>query len=182
VTLIEERTVGPALGRDSISKGITSFVVGGSVVALFILVYYRFAGVLAVCALILNIVYLLAALAGFGATLTLPGIAGIVLTLGMATDANVLICERIREELRLGKGPRAAIDAGYDRAWSAIFDSNLTTFLSGLIMFQFGSGPVKGFAVTLCIGIATSVFTAVFGTRTVYEYLLMARRLQRVSV
>jgi len=182
VTLIEERTVGPALGRDSIRQGMVSFAVGGSAVALFILVYYRFAGFLAVCALVLNVVYLLAALAGFGATLTLPGIAGIVLTLGMAVDANVLISERIREELRLGKGPRAAIDAGYERAWSAILDSNLTTFLSGLILFQFGTGPVKGFAVTLCIGIVSSVFTAVFGTRTAYEYLLSGRRMDRVSV
>lgn len=182
VTLIEERTVGPSLGRDSIRQGVVSFMVGGSFVALFMLVYYRFAGVLAVCALLLNVFYLLAALAGFGATLTLPGIAGIVLTLGMAVDANVLISERVREELRLGKTPRAAIDAGYERAWSAIVDSNVTTFLSGLILFQFGSGPVKGFAVTLCIGIVSSVFTAVFGTRTVYEYLLKGRRIEHVSV
>jgi preprotein translocase subunit SecD len=182
VTLIEERTVGPALGRDSIRQGLVSFTVGGTMVAIFMLIYYRFGGVLAVCALVLNVVYVLAALAGFGATLTLPGIAGIVLTLGMAVDANVLISERIREELRLGKTPRAAIDTGYERAWSAIFDSNLTTFMSGLILFQFGSGPVKGFAVTLCIGIVTSVFTAVFGTRTVYEYRLGGRRLGRVSV
>jgi preprotein translocase subunit SecD len=182
VTLIEERTVGPSLGSDSIRQGIQSFVVGGAVVAVFMIVYYRGAGFLAVSALVLNVVYLLGALAGFGATLTLPGIAGIVLTLGMAVDANVLINERIREELRLGKTPRAAIEAGYDRAWSAILDSNLTTFLSGLILFQFGAGPVRGFAVTLCIGIVTSMFTAVFGTRTVYEYLLTARRLRRVSV
>lgn len=182
VTLIEERTVGPSLGRDSIRQGIVSFIVGGSLVGLFMIAYYRLAGILAVSALTLNVVYLLAALAGFGATLTLPGIAGIVLTLGMAVDANVLISERVREELRLGKTPRAAIDAGYERAWSAIFDSNLTTFFSGLILFQFGSGPVRGFAVTLCIGIVTSVFTAVFGTRTVYEYLLRGRRLSRVSV
>ncbi len=182
VTLVEERTVGPSLGRDSIRQGMTSFVIGGTVVALFMIFYYRLAGVLAVSALVLNVVYLLAALSGFGATLTLPGIAGIVLTLGMAVDANVLVNERIREELRAGKTPRAAIEAGYDRAWSAIFDSNLTTFLSGLVLFQFGSGPVRGFAVTLCIGIVTSVFTAVFGTRTVYEYLLGGRRFVRVSV
>jgi preprotein translocase subunit SecD len=182
VTLIEERTVGPSLGRDSIRQGITSFIVGGAAVAIFVIVYYRFAGVIAVSALVLNVLYLLGALAGLGATLTLPGIAGIVLTLGMAVDANVLINERIREELRIGKTARAAIDAGYERAWSAIFDSNLTTFLSGLILFQFGTGPVRGFAVTLCIGILTSVFTAVFGTRTVYEHLLSGRRLERVSV
>jgi len=182
VTLIEERTVGPALGRDSIQQGLLSFLVGGSAVAVFVLIYYRMAGVLAVSALALNIIYLLAALSGFGATLTLPGLAGIVLTLGMASDANVLIIERIREELRLGKTPRAAIETGYDRAWAAIFDSNLTTFLSGVILFQFGSGPVKGFAVTLCVGIVTSLFTAVFATRTVYEYRLAGRRLDHISV
>lgn len=182
VSLIEERTVGPALGRDSIHQGIMSFIIGGSAVALFVLVYYRMAGVLAVGGLVLNVVYLLAALSGFGATLTLPGIAGIVLTLGMATDANVLIIERIREELTAGKTPRSAIETGYERAWSAILDSNLTTFLSGVILFQFGSGPVKGFAVTLCVGIVTSLFTAVFVTRTAYEYQLAGRRLSHLSV
>lgn len=182
VHVAEERTVGPSLGKDSIRQGITSFVVGGSLVVVFMLVYYKFAGVLADLALILNVVYLIAALAAFQATLTLPGIAGIVLTLGMAVDANVLINERIREELRLGKTPRAAIDAGYERALPAILDSNITTFLSGVILFQFGSGPVKGFAVTLCIGIVSSVFTAVVGTRVVYDYLLSARRLQTVSI
>jgi preprotein translocase subunit SecD len=161
---------------------MTSFIVGGALVVLFMLVYYKFAGVLADMALILNVVYLIAALAALHATLTLPGIAGIVLTLGMAVDANVLINERIREELRLGKSARAAIDAGYERALPAILDSNITTFLSGVILFQFGSGPVKGFAVTLCIGIVSSVFTAVVGTRVVYDYLLSARRLQTVSI
>jgi preprotein translocase subunit SecD len=182
VHMAEERTVGPSLGKDSIHQGIMSFIVGGSLVVLFMLVYYKFAGVLADSALILNVVYLMAALAAFQATLTLPGIAGIVLTLGMAVDANVLINERIREELRLGKTPRAAIDAGYERALPAILDSNITTIISGLILFQFGSGPVKGFAVTLCIGIVSSVFTAVVGTRVVYDYLLAARRLQTVSI
>jgi preprotein translocase subunit SecD len=182
VHVAEERTVGPSLGKDSIRQGLTSFIVGGSLVVLFMLVYYKFAGVLADMALILNVVYLIAALAALQATLTLPGIAGIVLTLGMAVDANVLINERIREELRLGKSPRAAIDAGYERALPAILDSNITTFLSGIILFQFGSGPVKGFAVTLCIGIVSSVFTAVVGTRVVYDYLLSARRLQTVSI
>jgi preprotein translocase subunit SecD len=182
VHIAEERTVGPSLGKDSIRQGITSFIVGGSLVLLFMLVYYKFAGLLANLAVILNIVFLLAALAAFHATLTLPGIAGIVLTLGMAVDANVLINERIREELRLGKTPRAAIEAGYERALPAILDSNITTFLSGIILFQFGSGPIKGFAVTLCIGIVSSVFTAVVGTRVVYDYLLAARRMQTVSV
>lgn len=178
----EERTVGPSLGKDSIRQGVLSFVVGGSLVVVFMLVYYKGAGVIADSALVLNVLFSLAALAALGATLTLPGIAGIVLTLGMAVDANVLINERIREELRLGKTARAAIDAGYKRALPAILDSNTTTFLSGIILFQFGSGPVKGFAVTLCIGIATSLFTAVVGTRVVYDYLLSQRRLQTVSV
>jgi len=145
-------------------------------------VYYKVAGVLADLAVILNILYLLAALAAFEATLTLPGIAGIVLTIGMAVDANVLISERMREEIRLGKNPRAAVESGYERALPAILDSNITTFLSGLILFQFGSGPVKGFAVTLCIGIVSSVFTAVVGTRVVYDYLLARRRLVTISV
>lgn len=182
VTIAEERTVGPSLGKDSIRQGITSFIVGGSLVVLFMLVYYKFAGVLADSALVLNVLFLLALLAAFQATLTLPGIAGIVLTMGMAVDANVLINERLREELRLGKSARAAIDAGYERALPAILDSNVTTFLSGLILFQFGSGPIKGFAVSLCIGIVTTVFTAVVCTRVVYDYLLSTRRMETVSV
>lgn len=182
VSIAEERTVGPSLGRDSIHQGILSFIVGGSLVVVFMVVYYKFAGLLADLALVLNIVFLLASLAALGATLTLPGIAGIVLTIGMAVDANVLINERIREELRLGKTARAAIDAGYERALPAILDSNITTFLSGIILFQFGSGPIKGFAVTLCIGLVSSVFTAVVGTRVVYDHLLSRRRMQKVSV
>jgi preprotein translocase subunit SecD len=182
VTIAEERTVGPSLGKDSIRQGVTSFLVGGSLVVLFMLVYYKFAGVLADLALLLNVLFLLALLSAFQATLTLPGIAGIVLTLGMAVDANVLINERIREELRLGKSARAAIEAGYQRALPAILDSNVTTFLSGLILFQFGSGPIKGFAVSLCIGIVTTVFTAVVCTRVVYDYLLSTRRMETVSV
>lgn len=182
LTLAEERTVGPSLGRDSIRQGVLSFVVGSTLVLLFMILYYKFAGVLADIAVILNIVLLLAALAAFEATLTLPGIAGIVLTLGMAVDANVLINERMREEIRLGKNARAAVEAGYEHALPAILDSNVTTFLSGLILFQFGSGPVKGFAVTLCIGIVTTVFTAVFCTRVVYDYLLANRKLTTLSV
>ena len=182
VTLQEERTVGPTLGRDSIQQGMISFAVGGALVVLFMLVYYRGAGLLADMALLLNVVFILAALAAFEATVTLPGIAGLVLTLGMAVDANVLINERIREELRLGKTVRAAIEAGYERALPAILDSNITTFLSGLILFQFGSGPVKGFAVTLCIGLVTSVFTAVICTRMVYDFRLSRRRLDHISI
>jgi len=182
VHVAEERTVGPSLGKDSIRQGVTSFVVGGSLVVVFMLFYYKFAGVLADMALIFNVVFLLAALTAMQATLTLPGIAGIVLTIGMAVDANVLINERLREELRLGKTARAAIDAGYQRALPAILDTNTNSFLAGLILFQFGTGPVRGFAVTLCIGLVSSVFTAVVCTRVVYDYLLTYRRLQTVSV
>ena len=182
LTLQEERTVGPSLGEDSIHRGVLSFVVGAAGVIVFMLFYYRGGGAIADGALFLNVLLILAAFAAFGFTLTLPGIAGIVLTVGMAVDANVLILERIREELRLGKTVRAAIEAGYERAWHAIRDSNLTTFLSGLILFQFGTGPVRGFAVTLCVGIITSVLTGVFGTRIVYDWLVARRRLATVSV
>jgi preprotein translocase subunit SecD len=182
VTLAEERSVGPSLGQDSVRKGLMSFAIGAAVIIAFMILYYRGAGVIADIALALNVFFILAALSAFEATLTLPGIAGIVLTLGMAVDANVLINERIREELRAGKSPRAAIEAGYERALPAILDSNITTFLSGIILFQFGSGPVKGFAVTLCIGIVTTVFTAVFVTRIIYDFMLANRRMTRVSV
>ena len=182
VSIAEERTVGPSLGKDSIDQGFRSFMVGGALVIIFMMVYYKLAGVLADLAVLLNILFLAAALAAFEATLTLPGIAGIVLTLGMAVDANVLITERMREELRLGKSPRAAVEAGYERALPAILDSNITTFLSGLILFQFGSGPVKGFAVTLCLGLVSTVFTGVFCTRVVYDYLIGRRRLTTLSV
>lgn len=170
VVIAEERTVGPSLGRDSIESGKLSFLIGGTLVIAFMLVYYGTAGVVADIALVMNVVLLLGVLAAFQATLTLPGIAGIVLTLGMAVDANVLINERIREEWRAGQSGRPAIDAGYSRALPAILDSNMTTFLAGLILFQFGSGPIKGFALTLCIGIASTIFTAVFAARLMHEY------------
>ena len=182
VTIVEERTVGPSLGQDSIRQGILSFILGGSLVIVFMLIYYKMAGLLADAAVLLNMLLLMAALAAFEATLTLPGIAGMVLTIGMAVDANVLITERMREEIRLGKSVRAVVESGYERALPAILDSNITTFLSGLILFQFGSGPVKGFAVALCIGIITTVFTAVFCTRLVYDYLLSRRSLTTLSV
>ena len=180
--LMEERTVGPSLGKDSIRKGLLSFAVGTVLVIMFMLVYYRGGGAIADGALVLNVLIMAGAFAAFGFTLSLPGIAGIVLTVGMAVDANVLILERIREELRLGKTPRAAIEAGYERAWYAIRDSNVTTFCSGLILFQFGTGPVRGFAVTLCLGILTSLITGVFGTRVVYDAVVSRRRLSTVSV
>lgn len=182
VEILEERTVGPSLGRDSIRQGVISFIVGGSIVVLFMLVYYRGAGLVADVALVFNVLYLLAVFAGFKAVLTLPGIAGIVLTMGMAVDANVLINERMREELRAGKSPRAAVEAGYERALPAILDSNITTFLSGVILFQFGTGPIKGFAVTLCVGILTTVLTAVYLTRIYYDYRIATRKLTAISV
>jgi preprotein translocase subunit SecD len=171
VVIAEERTVGPSLGRDSIEAGSRSFIVGGVLVILSMMVYYRMAGVVADLALVINVLLLLAALGAFRGTLTLPGIAGVVLTMGMAVDANVLINERIREELRKGQTSHAALEAGYSQALPAILDSNITTFLAGLIMFQFGSGPVKGFALTLCIGILTTMYTAVFCSRVFHEVL-----------
>ena len=182
VSIAEERTVGPSLGKDSIDQGLRSFMVGGALILIFMIVYYKIAGVLADLAVVLNVMYLLAALVMIGASLSLPGIAGIVLTIGMAVDANVLINERMREELRLGKSPRAAVEAGYSRALPAILDSNVTTLLSGLILIQFGTGPVRGFAITLCIGIVSTVFTAVICTRVVYDYLIAQRRLTTLSV
>ncbi len=182
VTILEERTVGPSLGRDSVEKGIFSFIFGSILVLIFMVAYYRGAGLLADVALVLNIFFMMAILAGFEAVLTLPGIAGIILTMGMAVDANVLINERIREEVRNGKSPRSAVDTGYERALPAILDSNLTTFLAGVILFQFGTGPVRGFAVTLCVGILTTVVSAVYGTRIYYDYRLTRRNLARLSV
>jgi preprotein translocase subunit SecD len=182
VEIIEERTVGPSLGSDSIRQGILSFVVGISLVIVFMILYYKGAGVLANVALIFHILFLLAILAAFQAVLTMPGIAGIVLIAGMAVDANVLINERIREELRAGRAPRSAVEAGYQHALPAIIDTNVTTFLSGLILFQFGTGPIKGFAVTLCIGILTTVVTAVYMTRIYYDYRVVTRKLTRLSI
>lgn len=176
VEIEEERTVGPTLGEDSINKGYRSFIIGGLFVILMTVFYYKKAGVIAVTALFANVVILMGTLALFGATLTLPGIAGIILTIGMAVDANVIINERIREEIRLGKSPRSAVEAGYQKALWAILDSNVTTSVAGIVLYQFGTGPIKGFAVTLLIGLASSVFTAVVGTRLIYDALLQGRR------
>lgn len=182
VDIVEERTVGPSLGRDSIRQGELSFVVGALAVLIFMALYYDKAGLLADFGLMLNIMLLVCVMAAMQATLTLPGIAGIVLTLGMSVDANVLINERMREELRNGKTPRDAVRIGYERAWSAIHDSNISTFVAGLILFQFGTGPVKGFAITLCVGVLTGLFSCVVVTRIWYDYLIAARRLVRISV
>ncbi len=182
VKRLEERTVGPSLGQDSIDKGIRSMIVGGLVVIGFMIVYYGFAGMIADFAVLLNILFIMAALAGLKATLTLPGIAGMILTVGMAVDANVLIFERIREELRLGKSPRAAIETGYAKALVTILDANITTFIVALVLFQFGTGPVRGFAATLTIGIVASLVTAIFVTRVIFDYLYMERRWKKVSI
>lgn len=171
VKIIEERTVGPTLGADSIKKGLISMAVGGSIVVLFMMIYYTGAGLIADFALIINILLIGAGLAAFQATLTLPGIAGIILTIGMAVDANVLIFERIREEIRLGVSPVAAITNGFDRAALTILDANVTTLIAAVVLFQFGTGPVKGFAVTLTLGILSSLFTALFVSRVIFEYI-----------
>ncbi len=182
VRILEERTVGPSLGTDSIRKGLISMCVGGILVVLFMIVYYRGSGLIADFALILNILLIGGGLAGFQATLTLPGIAGIILTIGMAVDANVLIFERIREEMHIGKTPRAAVDAGYDRATLTILDANVTTLIAALVLFQFGTGPVKGFAVTLSLGVISSLFTALILTRMVFDYYLIKRKTKRLSI
>jgi preprotein translocase subunit SecD len=182
VKVAEQRIVGPSLGQDSIRQGITSILISAALVVLFMIVYYKFSGVIADIALVLNMILTLAALALFRATLTLPGIAGLVLSVGMAVDANVLIHERIKEELRLGKTIRSAIDQGYHRAFSAIIDSNLTTLISGIILYEFGTGPVKGFAVTLSIGILANIFTAVYVTRLVFDFYTLKTKAKRLSI
>jgi preprotein translocase subunit SecD len=182
VTIEEERTVGPSLGRESIRQGEMSFVIGAGAVLIFMAIYYSGAGLLADFGLTLNILLLICVMAALQATLTLPGIAGIVLTLGMSVDANVLVNERMREELRNGKSPREAVKLGYDRAWSAIRDSNISTFVAGLILFQFGTGPVKGFAVTLCVGVLTGLFSCIVVTRAWYDYKIQMRQLSAISV
>ena len=182
VKILEERTVGPSLGQDSIEKGLLSMWVGGILVVLFIAIYYKGAGIIANVALCLNIIFISAGLAFFQATLTLPGIAGIILTIGMAVDANVIIFERVREEARLGKTPRAAVDAGYARATMTILDANVTTLIAALVLFQFGTGPIKGFAVTLSIGILASLFTAIVVTRLIFDYLVFQKRVRHLSI
>ena len=174
VTVLEERTVGPSLGQESIDSGVIASLVGAVLVLSFMGIYYRMSGLVADLMLVFTILILLAGMGAFGATLTLPGIAGIVLTIGMSVDANVLIFERIREELRNGYTPLAAVRAGFERAAIAIIDSNLTTIITAVILYQFGTGPVRGFAVTLSLGILASMFTAIFVSRGIFE--CMAQR------
>jgi preprotein translocase subunit SecD len=166
--IVEERTVGPSLGQDSIRKGVTASVVGGVLIVLMVIGYYRVAGVLAIGGLALYSLFTLGALAGFGATLTLPGIAGFILSVGMAVDANVLVFERMREETKAKRTPRAVVDLGFQHALPAIVDSNLTTIITALFLLQFGTGPVQGFAITLIVGILASFISAVFVTKTFF--------------
>jgi len=180
--LENETTVGPSMGSDSIHMGLMSIYIGGILVVLFMAVYYKLSGVVADFALVINILLIAACLAFFQATLTLPGIAGIILTIGMAVDANVLIFERIREELELGKTPRAALEAGYDRATLTILDANITTLIAALVLFQFGTGPIKGFAVTLSLGVVSSVFTSLILTRAIFDLYLSKRKVKQLSI
>jgi preprotein translocase subunit SecD len=177
-----ERQVGPTLGQDAVRKGKYAFSIGALFVILFILYYYRGAGLVCDLALILNFLFIMAILAGFGATLTLPGIAGLVLTIGMAVDANVIIYERIREEVALGKTPRASVEAGYSRAFWTIFDAQLTTAIAGFVLLQFGSGPIRGFAVTLLIGILCSIFTGVVVTRLMLDLVVHKFKVKKLSI
>jgi preprotein translocase subunit SecD len=182
VNVLEERTVGPSLGADSIRQGLISMLLGGILVVLFMAVYYKFSGLIADFALILDIVLIAGGLAGFQATLTLPGMAGIILTIGMAVDANVLIFERIREELNLGRTPRAAVQAGFERATLTILDANVTTLIAAMVLFQFGTGAVKGFAVTLSLGVVASMFTAIIVSRIIFDYYLTRRNVKTLSI
>jgi preprotein translocase subunit SecD len=178
---LQDLTVGPSLGQDSIEKGLRTTLIAGSLVLIFMIVYYRLSGLIANMAVFLNLICLLGALSGLNATLTLPGIAGIILTIGMGVDSNVLIFERIREELRQGRPVRLAVDSGYDKAFLTIVDSHVTTLITGLALFLFGTGPIKGFAVTLCLGIAINLFTALVGTKVVFDFM-NRRKLDSLSI
>ena len=182
ITIVEERTIGPSLGQDNIDQGTISVVVGLIAVMIVMAVYYKAFGMVANMALMANLVLIVAVLSMLQATLTVPGIAGIVLTVGMAVDANVLIFERIREELAIGSTPQASIHAGYERAFSSILDANITTLIAAIVLFSIGSGPVRGFAVTLAIGIVTSMFTALLGTRAVINYIYGGKRVAKLAI
>jgi preprotein translocase subunit SecD len=179
---VEERTIGPSLGQENIDRGFMAVTIGFLAVVLFMAVYYRSFGLIADLALFTNLVLIVALLSLFQASLTLPGIAGIVLTVGMAVDANVLIFERIREEVANGNSPQAAIHSGYEKAFSSIADAQITTLIAAIVLFTFGTGPIKGFAITLTFGIITSMFTAIIGTRAVVNAVYGSRRIQTVPV
>jgi len=180
--MLQNVTVGPSLGRDSIEAGKMAGIIGTLAVVLFMIFYYRFSGVIADFALLLNIILLLGAMASLNATLTMPGIAGIILAIGMAVDSNVLMFERMRDELRAGKTPRSAVDSGYDKAFWTIFDSHVTTLITAAVLFQFGTGPIKGFAVTLSLGVAINLFTALIGTKSVFDIINIKRELKKLSI
>ncbi len=180
--IIQDLTVGPSLGQDSIEKGVKATLVAGAMVVIFMIIYYRLSGVIADFALVLNLICLMGALSALTATLTLPGIAGIVLTIGMGVDSNVLIFERIREELRSGKAVRLAVDGGYDKALLTIIDSHVTTLITGVALFLFGTGPIKGFAVTLCLGIAINLFTALVGTKVIFDVINQRHKVEQLSI
>ena len=182
VNILEERTVGPSLGSDSIRHGILATIIGAIFVIIFMVVYYRFSGSVADLAVIINIFLVLAVLAAFRATLTLPGIAGMLLTIGVAVDANILIFERIREELRTGKTVRLALDTGYNRAFLTIIDTHITGIVSAIFLIIFGTGPIKGFAVTTIIGLLASLFTAVFVTRVIFDYVTWNYNIKKLSI
>ncbi len=182
IDIVEERTIGPSLGQDNIDQGFQSVVIGMIMVMIFMAVYYRVFGLVADLALVTNLVLIVAILSMLQATLTLPGIAGIVLTVGMAVDANVLIFERIREEIRNGSTPQASIHSGYEKALSTIIDANITTLIAAVVLFSFGTGPIKGFAVTLFIGILTSMFTSIIGTRAVINLIYGGRKVEKLAI
>ncbi len=182
VKIIEERSVGPLLGKDSIHKGLASLIIGFILVVLFMIFYYNVSGLIADLALFLNLLFIFSFLVAFHATLTLPGLAGIILTVGMSVDANVLIFERIREELREGKSPKNAIEAGYHRATLTIFDANATTIIAALVLLKFGTGPIRGFGTTLTIGILVSFFTAVFVTKIIFDYLYKVKNIKTLRI
>jgi len=182
VKIVQNVTVGPSLGQDSINMGTHAALIGGLIVIVFMIVYYRMSGVIADYAIILNLVLLLGAMALLSATLTLPGIAGIILTIGMGVDSNVLMFERIREEIRLGKQPRPAVDAGYDKAFLTILDSHVTTLITAVVLFMFGTGPIKGFAVTLSLGIMINLYSALIGTKVIFDIINTRWKLDKLSI
>ncbi|HEY3277203.1 MAG TPA: protein translocase subunit SecD [Syntrophorhabdaceae bacterium] len=182
VKIVQNITIGPTLGQDSINKGIQAALLGAVLVIIFMVFYYRYSGVVADIALFLNLIYLLGAFSAMKATMTLPGIAGIILTMGIGVDTNVIIFERIREELRLGKTVRAAIDGGYSKAWVTIFDAHITTLITTFVLFIFGTGPIKGFAVTLSVGIIINLFTAVFGSKVIFDWIVTKYKPRSLSI
>lgn len=182
IKIVEERTIGASLGKDSIEKGMKALIIGFILVILFVIIYYKASGLVATLALTLNFIFIIAVMVALKATLTLPGMAGLILTVGMAVDANVLIFERIREELRAGKSPRMAVDAGFSRAMITIFDANLTTLIAALVLLRFGTGPIKGFGTVLSIGILSNFFTAIFASKIIFDYFVSVRRVEKISI